>query len=101
MRVRRIPTETEAFEINEAISLERDPMPQFRRVDGTMRLYVAKHDEWAEVKHGDIAIRELDGSGWYPCERAVFDATYEVVDPLPYPNFPCAIEPLVDGVIEP
>lgn len=42
------------------------------------RLWVAKHDEDADIDVGDWIIAELDGSGFYPCRADVFAATYEV-----------------------
>jgi putative component of toxin-antitoxin plasmid stabilization module len=42
------------------------------------RIFVAKHDEYAQIVTGDWVIRELDGSGFYPCRADVFAATYEV-----------------------
>jgi hypothetical protein len=84
MRVRHRPTETEAERIT------GDPA-QVRQVGGlhlrydrdVLQLWVANHNTWEDVQEGDYAVRELDGSGWYPCRRAFFDATYEVIAAAP------------------
>lgn len=51
----------------------------FRRADAgiyTAEVYDKLHDTWVKLCTGDYVIQGLAGE-FYPCEKAVFDATYE------------------------
>lgn len=45
----------------------------------TARLWCASSSQWLVMTPGDWVLPELDGSGWYKCDGAVFESTYEPV----------------------
>lgn len=47
----------------------------------TLLLWVHKSQAWCDVYLEGWMISEPDGSGFYPCSQADFEATYERVDP--------------------
>jgi hypothetical protein len=62
-------------------------------------LWTVKSKAVNHVQRGDWIIREPDGSGFYPCERAAFAATYEPAGaPDPVAAERERIAKLADGV---
>jgi hypothetical protein len=47
-----------------------------------LRIWIEYRQARGRIEVGDAVIRESDGSGYYPCAKAVFEATYEPVEDL-------------------
>lgn len=52
------------------------PLIRTRPGDRDLHLWTAKGGSWTTVRRGDFVIAERDGSGFYPCEGATFEANY-------------------------
>jgi len=67
----------------EDLEYEHDAVKQLIASGFTAILYVGKSGQWAHLRTGDWVIREADDSGFYPCAKDVFEATYT---PVPEPD---------------
>jgi len=43
------------------------------------RLYCSSSAAWLQLGIGDWVIAEMDGSGFYKCDKHIFESTYEAV----------------------
>lgn len=52
------------------------------RHDSSLAFWIEKSQAVGTIRPGDWIIAEPDGSGFYPCSKADFEATYEAIPPL-------------------
>lgn len=80
--VQRLPSETLAIQFTgdnaEAICAFVSPRNFRKNTPEDYEFFGAKHDNWYVLYQGIWVLRELDGSGFYPCAPEVFKATYRV-----------------------
>jgi hypothetical protein len=48
-----------------------------------IQLWVEKSKAWCTVKPYDYVVKEPDGTGYYPCEKGIFESAWEFERPPP------------------
>lgn len=83
MKYRKIPVEVEAMTWDGTdagflvlVDWTKGGFRETRDGTYTAQVYDVLHDAWIPLRTGDMVICGVRGE-FYPCRRAVFDATYE------------------------